>query len=299
MTRGLSLADTTRLIDRRIRHAMRILENDQSPLPDTKDVAAQVGLSAFYFVRQFTKQVGMSPQDYGRSIVMMHSASRLRYSTEPIATVARDFGYAKQATFNKAFTRHFGIAPGQWRTKAQSERVIVSGEGVRLRRYAARRCLARRYFGPRDKTRAQWADFIPRLPPALRTHARIGFTYDDPRLTPPERIRHDCSVIISDDFILSGELADDGFEVLQTPAGLWAVAVTTPQSMREGYRAIGDGWYPNRPGYAFEGDPFLERYRAMPDGEVRISVCIRVRLIEQEGTWNMKVIGALNMKTAT
>lgn len=96
-------------------------------------------------------------------------------------------------------------------------------------------------------------------------------------------------MIVDEDFTLTDELADEGFEVLHTPEGLWAVAVRTPQTMREGYRAIGDGWYPNHPGYAFEGDPFLERYRVTPEGEVRVSVCIRVRLIEQEGDWNMTV----------
>ena len=49
-------------IDRRIRHAMRILENEQTPLPETSEVAARVGMSLFYFVRLFGEQVGLTPQ---------------------------------------------------------------------------------------------------------------------------------------------------------------------------------------------------------------------------------------------
>ena len=207
-------------IDRRIRHAMRILENEQTPIPETSEVAARVGLSLFYFVRLFGEQVGLTPQDYGRSLVMMHAAGRLRYSKDPIAAVAKDFGYAKQATSNKTFTKHHGLAPARWRRQAQAEIVPVSGEGVRLAEMPARRCFARRYLGPRHLTRAQWADFMGRLPADLHACLRLGFTYDDPRVTPPERIRHDCAVEVAEDAAVSEDRATDGFEMLESPAGL-------------------------------------------------------------------------------
>jgi AraC-like DNA-binding protein/DNA gyrase inhibitor GyrI len=277
-------------IDRRIRHAMRILENEQTPLPETAEVAARVGMSLFYFVRLFGEQVGLSPQEYGRSLIMMHSASRLRYSVEPIDVVARDFGYAKQATFNKAFTNHHGLAPARWRRKAQAEIVPVSGEGVRLVECPAQRCLARRYLGPRHLTRAQWADFSDRLPAGLRDHPRLGFTYDDPRVTPPARIRHDCAVEVADDAVLPEDLADDGFELLESPAGLWAMKDVMPAKVAEGYRAIFDGWFQGRPDYAMEGDPFLERHGRTPEGEAIVTICVRVRPIVEEGDFNMAVL---------
>ena len=277
-------------IDRRIRHAMRILENEQTPLPQTLDVATRVGMSPFYFVRLFGEQVGLSPQDYGRSLVMMHAASRLRYSREPIAVVARDFGYAKQATFNKAFTRHHGLAPARWRRQAQAEIAPVSGEGVRLERLPARRCLARRYLGPRSLTGAQWVDFMGRLPADLRGGPRLGFTYDDPRLTPPARIRHDCAVAVADHAALPHDLADVGFELLESPAGLWAMTEVPPDRTADGYRAIFDGWFQGRPDYALEGDPFLERYGRTPAGHVVVTVCVRVRPVGAEGDFNMAVL---------
>ncbi len=277
-------------IDRRIRHAMRILENEQTPLPETSEVAARVGMSLFYFVRLFGEQVGLSPQDYGRSLILMHSASRLRYSVEPIDVVAKDFGYAKQATFNKAFTRHHGVPPARWRRKAQAEIVPVSGEGVRLEHLPARRCFARRYLGPRHLSTAQWADFLGRLPPDLRGLPRVGFAYDDPRVTPPERIRHDCAVVVEDGMMLPEALADDGFELLESPAGLWAMVDVAPRYTRDGYRAIFDGWFQGRADYAMEGDPFLERHSVTPEGGAMVTVCVRVRLVVQEGDFNMAVM---------
>ena len=277
-------------IDRRIRHAMRILENEQTPLPETSEVAARVGMSLFYFVRLFGEQVGLTPQGYGRSLIMMHAAGRIRYSKDPIAVVAKDFGYAKQATFNKAFTKHHGLAPARWRRQAQAEITPVSGDGVCLRERPAQRCLARRYLGPRSLTGAQWADFMDRLPADLRDRPRLGFTYDDPRVTPPARIRHDCAVEVADDAALPEDLADDGFELLESPAGLWAMTDVPPNKVADGYRTIFDGWFQGRPDYAMEGDPFLERYGKTPAGDVIVTVCVRVRPIVTEGDFNMAVL---------
>lgn len=284
---GFSVAPA---IDRRIRHAMRILENEQAPLPETADVADRVGLSVFHFVRLFAEQVGVSPQDYGRSVLLSCAASRLRYSDEPVEVVACDFGYARQASFNRAFARHHGMPPARWRVRAKAEIVPVPFDGVRLEHLAGRRCLARRYLGPREHTATQWTDFLSRLPPELRAHPRVGFAYDDPRVTLPERIRHDPAVEVEDAFALTDALADDGFEVLQSPAGLWAMADVPATDTADGYRAINDGWYQARPGYAMEGDPFLERRGATPDSEATVTVCIRVRPLGQEGDWNMAVL---------
>ncbi|WP_165359641.1 AraC family transcriptional regulator [Lichenibacterium minor] len=277
-------------IDRRIRHAMRILENEQTPLPTSAEVAERVGLSVFHFVRLFAAQVGWTPQDYGRSLIMMHAASRIRYSTDPIKVVARDFGYAKQATFNRAFTQHHGVAPVRWRAQAQAVISPVSGDGVRLETVPALRCFARRYLGPRELTGAQWADFVPRLPPDLRDRPRIGFAYDDPRVTPPGRIRHDCAVVVGDGLDLPEEMAEDGFEVLVSPAGLWAVVDVGRREIANGYRAVLDGWFQRRPDYALEGDPHLERYGKASGGEDVVSVSLRVRPVEEDGSWNMPVV---------
>ena len=277
-------------IDRRIRHAMRILENEQTPLPETSEVAARVGMSLFYFVRLFGEQVGLTPQEYGRSLIMMHSAGRIRYSKDPIGVVAKDFGYAKQATFNKAFTKFHGLAPARWRRQAQAEIIPVSGEGVRLEELPPQRCLARRYLGPRHLTRAQWMDFMKRLPADLRDRPRVGFTYDDPRVTPPARIRHDCAVEVVGDAAVSEDQANDGFDLLESPAGLWAMTNVEPAKVAEGYRAIFDGWFQGRADFAMEGDPFLERHGRSPKGEPVVTVCVRVRPIVEEGDFNMAVL---------
>ena len=60
-----------------MRYAMRIPENEQTPLPEIADIAERVGRPVFHFVRLFSEQVGSSLQDYGHDITTMREASRL------------------------------------------------------------------------------------------------------------------------------------------------------------------------------------------------------------------------------
>lgn len=272
---------------------MRLLENKQSPLPESAAIACDIGMAPAQFVRLFTAQLGVSPQEYGRSLAMMNAASRLRYSSDPVEVVAHDFGYAKQATFTKAFTRLHGMPPARWRRIAQAEDAPISEQirpeqmrPVRLERLPSRSCIARRYFGPRQLGVAFWGDFNRRLPAKLHAQDRFGLAYDDPRVTPPERIRYDCCAAVEDDFVLSRELADDGLELLRTPEGRWAIVDVPASAVASGYRTILDGWLPRRRGYALEGDPFLEQRTS---GSSDVSVCIRVRLAGENGSWNMVV----------
>ena len=133
-------------------------------------------------------------------------------------------------------------------------------------------------------------DFMDRLPAELHDCPRPGFTCDDPRVTPPARIRHDCAVEVADAAALADDLANDGFELLESPAGLWAMADVPPAKVADGYRAIFDGWFQGRPDYAMEGDPFLERHGRRPEGEPVVTVCIRVRPIVEEDDFNMGLL---------
>ncbi len=95
---------------------------------------------------------------------------------------------------------------------------------------------------------------------------------------------------MADDAALPADMADDGFELLESPAGLWALTDVSPDKVAEGYRAIFDGWFQGRPDYAMEGDPFLERHGRSPEGDPVVTVCVRVRRLVEEGDFNMAVL---------
>ena len=85
-------------------------------------------------------------------------------------------------------------------------------------------------------------------------------------------------------------LAEDGFELLESPAGLWAMVDVAPRNTADGYRAIFDGWFQERADYAMEGDPYLERHGTTSEGAAVVTVCVRVRPVVEEGDFNMAVV---------
>lgn len=270
-------------LDPRIRRAMRILESE-APTPETRELAARVGLSLHYFVRRFTAQVGASPQAYARDIVMRHAAGRLRYTADPIGEIARDFGFPRLSGFSRAFTTTYGLSASRWRVRAQAELAAAEGDGgvrvVRLERFPVHTVLARRCLGPRTLASEQWADTLSRLPPALHRCARMGLLYDDPRETPPEAIRYDCAVHVRSDFALTEDLEVAGFSLLQTPQGVWACADVVGRSGVAGGYARVLRWTAQRSQWTLEGDPHLERFQVTPEDPDRdpvLTVCLRLR----------------------
>jgi len=84
------------------------------------------GLSQSVFVsrrqlqRAFT-EAGTSVQERLHAVRMQHAAELLRETTLPVSDITRMVGYRHSAQFAKAFRRYYGLAPTQWRKRAQGE----------------------------------------------------------------------------------------------------------------------------------------------------------------------------------
>lgn len=109
-------------------------------------------------------------------------------------------------------------------------------------------------------------------------------------MTLPERIRHDPGVEVDDGSALPEALAAGGLELLESPAGLWAMVDMPARDTAGGYRDIMDGWFQGPPGFVMESDPFLERRAVAPEDTVVVTVCVRVHPIGQDGEFNMAVL---------
>jgi AraC family transcriptional regulator len=98
----------------------RVLQLMQDRLADDltlSELAAEAGLGISAFGRAFTKSVGMPPYRYFAALRMQRATELLAGTQQPLAAIAGQTGYADQAHFTTAFTRHTGIAPGKWRAE--------------------------------------------------------------------------------------------------------------------------------------------------------------------------------------
>lgn len=84
--------------------------------PLDRAVLAQVaGFSVPHFHRVFAAWTGMSIAGYVRSVRMERAGRKLRMGAVDITEVALAAGYDSHASFARAFKRHFGLCPSDFR----------------------------------------------------------------------------------------------------------------------------------------------------------------------------------------
>jgi AraC family transcriptional regulator len=78
-------------------------------------LAAQAGLSKFYFNRLFKGAVGVSPSHYYINLRMDEARRLLRETKNSVVSVALDVGYANPSHFAQLFRRETGLSPSDYR----------------------------------------------------------------------------------------------------------------------------------------------------------------------------------------
>jgi AraC-like DNA-binding protein len=84
-------------------------------------LAREVGISRSSLAARFHASVGMAPMAYLTRLRLARAAGDLAASTRPLAQVARASGYDNESSFSKAFARHYGQPPGQYRQNSRRE----------------------------------------------------------------------------------------------------------------------------------------------------------------------------------
>jgi len=79
------------------------------------EMAQRAHLSRTTFTERFTRLLGQPPMTYLTKLRMELARDLLLGSTDAAKQIARRTGYASDAAFNRAFTKHHGRSPAQWR----------------------------------------------------------------------------------------------------------------------------------------------------------------------------------------
>ncbi|RPI89738.1 MAG: AraC family transcriptional regulator [Chloroflexi bacterium] len=102
-----------------IQQARRYIEESFAERITLNQLAQQVSLSPYYFLRVFRAEVGMPPYAYLESVRIRH-AQRLIESGKPLAEVALAVGFSSQSHMNRHFKKIIGATPGQYAQQVKS-----------------------------------------------------------------------------------------------------------------------------------------------------------------------------------
>lgn len=274
---------------------MRLLEFEQTAIPDGETLARRVGMSAFHFSRTFAAEIGETSAAYSRRIRLDHSINRMIYDPAPISEVAAAFGYESQAAFTRAFSRQFDASPrlfiAQERARRTAGPAPTLTTPVRVTEHRTIAAVGRRFFGP--NLAAHWHTFLADLPPDLASDTRrAGMTYDDERITPSYHQRYDC-VILIDDAARAAVIAETvpGLDAIEAPGGLHAETPTRGgvEAMRAGTAGLFGSWLGQHGEYQPEGDPVVHLLAGDPrDPAFDAVATIRLHARGQDAAPNMR-----------
>lgn len=96
-----------------IQQARQIIEECFDQGISLTQLADQVALSPYYFLRAFRAEVGMPPHAYLESVRIRH-AQQLIAAGKPLAEVAAAVGFSSQSHLSNRFKQLIGVTPGQY-----------------------------------------------------------------------------------------------------------------------------------------------------------------------------------------
>jgi AraC-like DNA-binding protein len=81
------------------------------------DLARRVDLSASQLQREFRRLFGMTVGDYILRLRLLMARRRLRTTTDAVGRIATECGFYDQAHFTRAFKKHMGQTPLEYRRR--------------------------------------------------------------------------------------------------------------------------------------------------------------------------------------
>ena len=108
-----ALHDRYGLIDQ----AVAVINRSVGHEPSVAQLAGQVGLSAYHFIRVFRDAMGMTPRQYVIAARMNHARYLLKATALSVAEIGAQVGYASESMFSAAFKRTQGMTPSDYRAQ--------------------------------------------------------------------------------------------------------------------------------------------------------------------------------------
>ncbi len=247
---------------------------------DLDDLARIACFSPYHFHRVFRGLVGEPVQEHVRRLRLERAAHRLKLQDQSVTDLAFEAGYDSHEAFTRAFHDMFGMPPSQYRAARQGEPDSPSGvhyddasryhppdygdpPSVEVRTLEPQRIVFIRHIGPYQGVGAAWGKLCgwagPRglLGPSTRF---IGISYDDPQITPPEKLRYDAAIAITGPAQPEGEIG-----VGELAGGDYATATHKGpyETLSRTYQLLLGAWLP-KSGRDLRDAPCFEVYLNSP-----------------------------------
>ncbi|MEE8142993.1 MAG: AraC family transcriptional regulator [Planctomycetota bacterium] len=200
--------------------------------PSLEELAAVAHFSPYHFHRIFKSMMGESVKEHLRRLRLERAAHQLKFSERIVIDLAEEAGYLSHEAFTRAFRSMFAETPSRFRQiqsalpypqvvsdvhyqpDAQVRDFNVNSseqaqQSVRIEELASKPVLFMRHHGPYPEVGSTWQKLMawagPRglVGPGMTL---LGIAYDDPEITPPEKIRYDACLMLAQELEPEGDI---------------------------------------------------------------------------------------------
>jgi len=246
---------------------LRVLVHIQSRLDEPLELDELAGVacfSPFHFHRVFRALTGEGVHEHVRRLRLERAAQRLKLQEQPVTQIAFEAGYESHEAFTRAFHAMFGKSPSEFREPGGYRPPDYGAPPpVEVKTLPPQTIVFLRHKGPYAQVSgtwmrlAMWAGMRGLIGPASRF---VGVSWDDPEITPPEKLRYDAAIT------LAGPIQPEGeFGVTELAGGEYATLLHKGpyEKLGETYRLIFGAWLPGS-GRELRDVPCFELYLNSP-----------------------------------
>ena len=252
---------------------LRVLVHIQERLDEPLALDTLAGVACFspcHFHRVFRALTGEGVHEHVRRLRLERAAQRLKLPQQPVTDIAFEAGYESHEAFTRAFHTMFGMSPSEFRdgrAKSESPRRQPPEYGapppVEIKSVPPQAIVFLRHAGPYNQVGAtwgrlaMWAGRRGLIGPANRF---LGISWDDPEITPPDKLRYDAAITLVRPVQPEGE-----FGVTELAGGDYATLLHKGpyENLSASYHLIFGGWLPAS-GRELRDVPCFELYLNTP-----------------------------------
>ncbi len=107
---------------RQIEKAIRYIDENFKEQPSIDEVAKNIGMSKFHFIRVFKEYVGVTPKQFLHSVTLNYAKEHIKES-KSILESSLDIGLSSTSRLHELFVNLIGVTPKEYREKGKDVRI--------------------------------------------------------------------------------------------------------------------------------------------------------------------------------
>jgi AraC-like DNA-binding protein len=111
---------------RRLCRARELLQEIREPAPTIAELAREVRISPFHFIRQFEAVFGVTPHQYRIQARLEIAKALLARGECSVTDVCMEVGFSSLGSFSTLFTRRIGETPSAYRRRVRTSVQVPS-----------------------------------------------------------------------------------------------------------------------------------------------------------------------------